>query len=84
MAEETISVAWTQGMGFGGMGDRVARPVTKVNLKAYEDILDTARLETRVAEVRSRPGLDPGQKQKLDVFAEAPRGSHSRLGDDDE
>lgn len=84
MAEEAISVAWTQGMGFGGMGDRVARPVTKVNLKAYEGLLDTARLETRVAEVRSRPGLDSGQKQKLDVFAEAPRGSHSRLGDDDE
>ncbi len=84
MARATASVAWSHSMGFGDMGDRVARPSTRVDLKPYAEILDVKRLEERVAEVAQRTDLSPQQRQAIETFRTSPRGSHGRWGGDDD
>ncbi|WP_293458085.1 hypothetical protein [Phenylobacterium sp.] len=84
MAQTTASVAWSQGMGFGGMGDRVARPSTRIHLKPYADMVDTSRLEARVLEVSKRTDLTEQQQQIVSTFLSSPRGGHDGWGDEDE
>ena len=79
MAGATASVAWSHSMGFGDMGDRVARPSTRVDLKPYEEILNVTRLEERVAEVAQRIDLSPRQRHDIETFRKSPRGSHGRF-----
>jgi predicted KAP-like P-loop ATPase len=81
MADATTSVAWTQTMGFDGNGDRVSRPSVRVDFEHYRDMLDCDRLERRVDEVLLEE-LTDGERQVLDQFKSAPRGSHMRNTED--
>ncbi|HEX7929846.1 MAG TPA: P-loop NTPase fold protein, partial [Sphingomicrobium sp.] len=78
LADATSSVAWSHGMGLNGMGDRVARPSVRVNLKPYAELVDASRLEERVREVSERADLTDQQRQVVQTFLTSPRGSHRR------
>ncbi len=79
MANETTSIALTHSMGFDGNGDRVARQVARVNFEHYGEILDCERLEARVDEILASSELTDDDRQILDRFKAAPRGSHDEL-----
>jgi predicted KAP-like P-loop ATPase len=75
LAAMTISTAKTASMGWDGDGDRVARTQDRVSLDAYADILDSARLESRVDELLASGTLGDEQRATLERFKAAPRKS---------
>ncbi len=57
LAALMTSTTWSQGMGFAGLGDRVASGTPRVQRDGLERIVDPARLHARVAEVADTDGL---------------------------
>ena len=57
LAAETTSTTWSQSMGFGGLGDRVARGTPRVPRDALERIVDPLRMHARVVELSGTDGL---------------------------
>jgi predicted KAP-like P-loop ATPase len=82
MADAVTSVAWVQGMGFGDLGDRVARPSRRVDVKPYSEILDVKRLDARIQEIDQHNDLTAEQRALIDAYRTSPRGSHGRFSDD--
>jgi predicted KAP-like P-loop ATPase len=79
MAKAIPSVGWTQGMGFDGMGDHVARKTVTVNPAAYQDILDVSAFESQVERLLKKPALAESDRQALDLYCSAPRGAHDAV-----
>ncbi len=73
MAGVMVSVSYTQGLGLDGMGDRVARPVARLNAETYRDVVDFAAIEQRVGELLTRPELTEAQRERLSTFHDAQR-----------
>lgn len=76
MARAIPTVGWSQGMGFDGMGDRVARRTVSVKLAVFETILDTAKFEARVTELLGEKDLTEEHRAALVNYREAPRREH--------
>jgi len=57
LAKAVTSMSWSQGMGFAGMGDRVARGQPRVQRSGLEKIIDAERLYARVGELLARADL---------------------------
>lgn len=72
MVEAVTSVSWVSGLGFDGMGDRVSRAVTRIQLDGLETILDVERFFVRVDEVE-RLQLGQHEQQVLAKFREGMR-----------
>ena len=45
------SYGWSQGLGMGGLGDRVARRTTRAQVKGLDRLMDVAEFRRRVEEV---------------------------------
>lgn len=76
LAADLPSESWSFGAGWDGLGDRVQRRTLRVNLQPLEDILDTARLETRVADLLEGDTLDDPARATLVLYRDTPRGRH--------
>ncbi len=75
LAKAFTSYAWTQGMGLAGMGDVVAKRVTRVSPKGMARLMDLNAFRTRVEAVASA-----GSNQEVQEFLEAWR--RAGRGDD--
>jgi hypothetical protein len=73
MAKAIPTVGWTQGMGFDGMGDRVARKTVTVNPAVYEEVLDMSVFGSRIESLLENPALAEADRQALDIYRSAPR-----------
>lgn len=76
LAKAFTSYAWIQGMGLAGMGDVVAKRVTRVSPKNMAQLMDLDAFRTRVEAVASA-----GSNQEVQEFLEAWR--RAARGDDD-
>ena len=76
MAAAIPSESWSQGMGWDGMGDRVARRNIRVDLGSYANVLDGERFERRIAEAVDTEEVVGDDAKALKLFRDLPRGSH--------
>jgi predicted KAP-like P-loop ATPase len=76
LARDIPSESWSHGMGFDGMGDRVAQRSMRANVRAFESILDVPRFEARVTALLDAQTLPEGELAILRAFRDTPRGSH--------
>jgi predicted KAP-like P-loop ATPase len=67
------SYGWTQGMGFGGMGDLVAKRITRVNLRGMARLMDLDAFRLRVEAVAAA-GLNPEVQEFLEAWRRADQG----------
>lgn len=70
LARSVTSTGWSQGGGFGPMGDRVARSFSRVHPESLANLLDAERLHARVVELRGAGNLAPADMAVLDRFIE--------------
>jgi hypothetical protein len=75
LTENLPTDAWTHGMGFDGMGDRVARRITRVELAPYESVLDVPRFLGRVAQMIEHHSTSAEDRSQLEGFLRVPRGN---------
>lgn len=68
LAEAVTSVSWSQGMGFAGMADRVARGRPRVQRSGLDKIIDADRLHARATELLARPDLPAEARAILERF----------------
>ena len=68
-AEAFTSYSWSQGMGFDGLGDTVARRTTRANVKSLGTIMDRDRFRARVEELVTSDQLK--EKEVVQEFLEA-------------
>ena len=76
MTSTMTSVGWAQGMGWNGMGDRVARRTIRVHEEPFREIVDVTVLDRRAEELIARPDLDEADRSILETYRNAPRGRH--------
>jgi len=68
LAECVTSTSWSQGMGFAGMSDRVARGRPRVQRRGLEKIVDADQLYARVRELLGQPELSEEARRILARF----------------
>jgi len=73
LARAFTSYAWTHSMGFAGMGDAVAKRVTRVHPEGMERLLDVVVFRARVEAVAAEAG-SPEVKEFLEAWQRADRG----------
>jgi predicted KAP-like P-loop ATPase len=73
MAEAMTSVGWVQGLGYDGMGDRVAQKSVHVSTEIYDKILDVEAFETRIREILASSTVDERERDILATYLNAPR-----------
>ena len=73
LAKAFTSYSWTQGMGFAGMGDMVAKRVTRVSPKSMDRLIDLDTFRSRVEAVAAA-GTDPEVQEFLDAWQRAEQG----------
>ncbi|MCZ2154943.1 MAG: KAP family NTPase [Bryobacterales bacterium] len=73
LAKAFTSYGWVQGLGMAGLGDVVAKRVTRVHPKGMEKLLDLEAFRKRVEEVAAA-GNDPDVEAFLDAWRRADRG----------
>jgi hypothetical protein len=73
LAKAFTSYGWTQGMGFAGMGDAVAKRVTRVSLQSMVRLIDLDAFRPRVETVAAA-GKSPEVQEFLDAWQRATRG----------
>lgn len=71
LAKAFTSYAWTQGMGFDGMGDLVAHRITRVDLKGMAELIDLEAFRPRVEEIAV---TDPDVHEFLQAWLRAEQG----------
>lgn len=67
------SYAWTQGMDFGGMGDLVAKRITRINIKDMVKLIDLDKFRPRVEAVAA-DRTDPELQEFLEVWKRTEKG----------
>lgn len=72
LAEQTIQTAWTQSMGFAGLGDVVAKRRDYIDLTSLSELVDVSRLRERVTERLSRNDLPQSDRDRLERFMATP------------
>jgi predicted KAP-like P-loop ATPase len=70
-AQAFTSHSWSQGMGFSGLDDRVAKRNIRVNVNNLDVILDKKRFRQRVEELSERPELAAPMASQLREFLQA-------------
>jgi len=73
LAKAFISYRWTQGMGFAGLGDVVAKRITRVSPRGMARLMDVDAFRARVEEVAAA-GSDSDVWEFLDAWQRADRG----------
>jgi len=81
LAKELTGETWSHGMGFHGLGDRVAQRHTRAQIDENTDILDVNRFRTELERIQVSGQLDEPSQQVVDNFLEAWR--RRRNGEDD-
>lgn len=76
LAKAFTSYGWTQGLGFAGMGDAVAKRVTQVSPKGMARLFDLEAFRPR-AEAVAAAGGSPEVKEFVDAWARADRGDRN-------
>jgi hypothetical protein len=76
MARAIPTVGWAHGMGFDGMGDRVARRTVTVKLAVFDTVLDTTKFESRVEELLASGNLSEKDRAALTALGDATRREH--------
>lgn len=71
LSEAFTSHSWTQGMGFAGLGDVVAKRHIRASVSGLESIMDKARFRARVEELSKRDDLPEDQMQIVRQFLTA-------------
>ena len=70
LARSVTSTGWSQGGGFGPMGDRVARSFSNVHPESLAKLLEAERLHARVIQLRAAGDLAPADTAVVDRFIE--------------
>ena len=70
-AKTFTSNSWSQGLGFGGMGDMVARRNTLANVGSLNAIMDRDRFRSRVEELAKNDSLAKPEADVVREFLEA-------------
>lgn len=73
LAKAFTSYGWTQGMGFAGMGDAVAKRVTRVSANSMARLMDLDAFRSRVEAVAAT-GTSPEVQEFLEAWQRADRG----------
>ncbi|MDE1716152.1 KAP family P-loop NTPase fold protein [Chromobacterium amazonense] len=73
LAKAFTSSGWTQGMGFAGMGDVVAKRVTRVSLSGMARLIDLDAFRSRVETVAAG-GADPEVQAFLEAWKRSDKG----------
>lgn len=73
LAKAFTSYGWTQGMGFGGIGDVVAKRVTRVSPKGMARLIDLHAFRPRVEAVAAAAG-NPEVQEFLEAWRRADKG----------
>ena len=68
-----LQVSFSQGMGVGGIGDRVSKKTYYVSLKFLRNFLDPEKIEPIVVNILKKGSLKPRQKLALETFLECYR-----------
>ena len=71
LARELTGESWSHGMGFHGLGDRVAQRHTRAKIDENTDILDVDRFRTELERIQASSQLDELSQQVVDDFLEA-------------
>jgi hypothetical protein len=74
LAKAFTSYGWSQGMGFGGMGDVVAKRVTSVRPRSMARLMDLYAFRKRVESVAAA-GASPGVREFLEAWQRADQGT---------
>lgn len=70
-AREMTGESWSQGMGFQGLGDRVAQRHVRAQIDENTDILDVDRFRAELERVQASGQLDEPSQKTVDDFLEA-------------
>jgi predicted KAP-like P-loop ATPase len=70
LARDAFHITWSHSMGFGGMGDLVARGTARVNKQAIGELADSNKFLKRVWELRAR-ATDPDAVSFWATFVES-------------
>lgn len=74
LAKAFTSYGWTQGMGFAGMGDAVAKRITRVSPTGMARLMDLEAFRQRVEAAAATAGGAPEVKEFLEAWRRADRG----------
>lgn len=70
-AEAFTSHSWSQGMGFAGLGDTVARRTIRASVSTLQSIMDKERFRSRVEELAAKENLSTVHAEVIRNFLEA-------------
>ena len=70
-AHAFTSYSWSQGIGFAGLGDRVARRNTRASVDSLGSIMDKGRLRARVEELAAKNTLTKPDAEIVRTFLDA-------------
>ena len=70
-AEAFTSHSWSQGMGFAGLGDTVARRTIRASVSTLQSIMDKERFRSRVEELAAKENLSAVHAEVIRKFLEA-------------
>lgn len=70
-ARQLTGEVWSQGMGFGELGDRVAQRRVRVRIDENIDILDADRFRVKLECLHMSDRLDESSQKTIDEFLEA-------------
>jgi predicted KAP-like P-loop ATPase len=70
-AKSFTSYSWSQGMGFAGLGDMVARRNTRANVATLDTIMDKDRFRRRIEELATNDTLAKSDAEVVREFLEA-------------
>ena len=62
-ARTFMSIGWTQGLGFNGLGDLVSTPSDNVPRSGLDDVLDETAFRERLQELDNNPDLSTEDKE---------------------
>lgn len=71
LAKAFTSYSWSHGMGFDGLGDRVAKRSTRASVESIETIMDRERFRARVEALAASIVLDEPDKKIVAEFLDA-------------
>lgn len=71
LARAFTGESWSQGLGIGGLGDRVAMRKNRASVKGMEEIIDVGEFRRRLEELEENEALSKEIKECVFVFLEA-------------
>lgn len=78
VADRAVRTSWTQGLGFSGLGDLVARRNEYVDLDPLAALLDITRFRERVQQLAADTELNPEDRARIARFMAVPEGGPGR------